>query len=118
MTDKTIDPHQALDNFFQVVRQEAVKNPDFAKRMIEAIGHPVLFRGDQAKYAVDPIIVAKKGIEEFRTTFLSFSAADLKNMIKEHALATQSDLKGKTKPPQLVELMWKGASAKLNDRGQ
>jgi len=117
MTDKEIDAGRALDQFFAVVRDEARSNPKFASRLVEALGCTVVFRGDDAKHSVDPVQVAMRGPDEFRKTFLSFSAKDLKDLVKEFDLATAGDLKGKNKPPQIVEVMWAGAQSKLHDRG-
>lgn len=114
--DKKIDPATALDKFFAVVREEALANPRLAARLTEAAGYNVVFRGSDAKGAVDPVQVAMKGQTEFRQTFLSFSAAELKAMVKDFGLATQADMKGKSKVPQIVDVMWEGAYAKLKDR--
>jgi hypothetical protein len=117
MADKEIDARQALDRFFSVVREEATSNSRFAARLLDAVGFDVVFRGSEARYAVDPVQIAMKGQEAFRQTFLSFSPAELKAMVKEFNLATQADMKGKTRAPQIVEIMWEGASAKIKDRG-
>lgn len=112
-----MDPIEALDRFFAVVRQEASDNPSFAARLLGALGANVVFRGEAAVNSVDPLLVALKGHDEFRTTFLSFSVKDLKAIVKDFGLATTADMKGKTKAPQIVDQMWIGASAKLRDRG-
>lgn len=115
--NRELDPATALDRFFSIVREEALANPRFAARLSEAVGYNVLFRGSENLPAIDPVRVALKGQDEFRQTFLSFKAAELKKLIKDFNLATASDLAGKTKPTQLVEVMWLGASAKIRDRG-
>ncbi len=58
-----------------------------------------------------------QGQEVFRDTFLTFKPAALKAMVKDFHLATAADLKGKTKAPQIVDIMWEGALAKIHDRG-
>jgi hypothetical protein len=113
-----MDAAEALDRFFAVVRDEASSNSRFAARLVQAIGNTVVFRGSDAKHAVDPVQVAMQGQEEFRRTFLSFSPAELKAMAKEFNLATTDDLRGKTKTPQIVEVMWDGARSKLHDLGR
>ncbi len=115
--NKEIDPAKALDRFFSIVREEAISNPRFGTRLIEAVGYTVVFRGSESLPALDPVLVATKGQEEFRNTFLSFKAAELKKIIKDFNLATTADLAGKSKPSQLVDVMWIGASAKIRDRG-
>lgn len=114
---KQIEPVEALERFFAVVRQEAVDNPNFAARLMGALGAKVVFRGDAASSSVDPLQVALAGYAEFRATFLSFPVKDLKTIVKEFGLATPADMKGKSKAPQIVDAMWAGASAKIKDRG-
>ena len=117
MSDRHIDAAAALDRLFSVVRQEAQDNPKFAARLLAALDVQVLFRGAEAADSVDPLQVALQGPDEFRKTFLSFTPAQLKTMIKEFNLATPADLRGKSKGPQLVEVMWAGALSKIRDRG-
>ena len=105
----------ALDRFFTIVRDEAAANPRFARRLTEALGMEVMFRGEDAVDAVDPILMADRGSENFRKTFLTYKAKDLKKIMKDFALATPQDFKGKTKPPQLVDLMWERAQNRLYD---
>jgi hypothetical protein len=107
------DAAQVLDRFFAVVRQEAADNPKFASRLLDALGVEVVFRGEAAAASVDPVQVALRGQEEFRKTFLTFPAKTLKAISKDFNLATPADLKGKTKPPQIVEVMWSGAQSKI-----
>lgn len=114
--DRQIDPGKALERFFDIVREEASHNPRLAARLTEALGYTVIFRGTEAKNAVDPIQVALAGEEEFRRTFLTFSDKDLKAIITSFNLATKADL-AKRKGPQLVDLMWAGAKAQIKDRG-
>lgn len=114
---KDLDAGQALDRFFAIVREEAMSNPRLASRLAEAAGYNVVFRGSEVASAIDPVQVAMRGQGEFRTTFLTFKAADLKKLIKEFNLGTESDLKNAKRVPQLVDLMWAGADAKIKDRG-
>jgi len=114
---KQIEPVEALERFFAVVRQEAIDNPSFAARLLDALGAKVVFRGDAAAPSVDPLQVALQGYDEFRATFLSFPVKDLKVFVKDFGLATAADMKGKSKAPQIVDVMWAGASAKIKDRG-
>ncbi len=110
-----VDPTTALDNFFSVIRDRAVADPEFARSLCDAIGATVVFRGEEAANAVDPVMEARHGVERFRETFLSFPAKDLKRLLKDYSLASPQDMKGKSKAPQLVDLLWERASQKLND---
>ena len=109
------DPTVALDQFFSVIRQQATNDPQFARALCDAIGANVTFNGDAALYAVDPIVEAEQGVESFRTTFLTFAAKDLKKLLKDFGLASAQDMKGKTKVPQLVDLLWERSNNKLRD---
>lgn len=115
-----VDPTEALERIFEVIRQEASSNPSFARRMLDAAGVTVVFSGSDAAKAVDPILAAARGdYASFRESFMSFPEKDLKNLIKGFGLATDEEVKGvKSKPKQsgLVDLMWEGASRKLGER--
>lgn len=115
MNDKELEADEALDRMFAIIREEATADPRFARRLLDALNVRVVFRGEQAVKSVDPVIVAGQGYEHFRETFHTFKAAQIKSMLKEFGLATAQDMKGKTKVPQLVDLMWRGAQAKLHD---
>lgn len=105
----------ALEKFFMIVRDEAAGNPQFARRLTEALGMEVSFHGEEATYAVDPVLLADQGPDKFRKTFLTFKAKDLKKIMKDYALATPQDFKGRSKPPQLVDLMWERTQNRLYD---
>ena len=115
-----VEPSEALERIFEVIRQEATNNPGFARRLLDAAGVTVVFSGPEAAKAADPILMAARGdYASFRESFMSFAEKDLKAMIKGFGLATDEQVKGiKTKPKQsgLVELMWEGATRKLNER--
>lgn len=113
-------PAEALERIFEVIRQEAASNPTFARRMLDAAGVTVLFSGPEASRAADPILMAARGdYAAFRESLMSFPDKDLKTMIKGFGLATEEQVKAvKSKPKQsgLVDLMWEGASRKLQER--
>lgn len=111
---RSIDPAEALDKLLQVIREEAQANPRFGRRLLEAVGHPVFFRGEEALSAIDPVLVAMHGYEEFRATFLSMKAAEIKKVGKASGL-----LVGASRLPtavgDLVDLLWDRASQRLRD---
>jgi uncharacterized protein YbcC (UPF0753/DUF2309 family) len=113
-TNRTIDPAEALNGFFRVVREEALNNPRFASRLLDAVGYTVEFRGDEALAAVDPMLVAMRGPEEFRRTFLSMTAAKLKKIGKDFSLVESHETARKS-VAQLVDLLWERASERLHD---
>jgi hypothetical protein len=115
-----VSPGEALERLFEVIREEAVANPAFARRLLDAVDITVVFSSPDAVKVADPILAAARGdYATFRESFLSFTEKDLKGLIKGFALATDEQIKGvKTKPKQsgLVDLMWEGANRKLDER--
>ena len=109
-----VDVATALDKLFQVVREEALANPLFARRLLEVTGLTVQFRADEALAAIDPVLIAGQGHDEFRKTFLSLKAAEVKKIGKSTGLFTA----GEALPaplPQLVDLLWARASERRRD---
>jgi len=117
---KSVSPGEALERIFEIIREEAVANPTFAKRLLDAAGVTVVFSGPDAVKVADPILAAARAdYASFRESFIGFTEKDLKNLLKGFALATDEQVKGvKTKPKQsgLVDLMWEGAKRKLDER--
>lgn len=113
-------PAEALTSLFEVIREEAIANPNFARRMLSVMGVQVTFTGnDGAAAAADPILVAAgSDYPAFREAFMTFSEKDLQAMIKNFALATPEDVKGVKKPkkPGFVDLMWDGAQRQLAEK--
>lgn len=121
MTDRSqLNPAEALERIFEVIRQEAAANPTFSRRMLEAVGVSVKFTGPDAKLAADPVLVAARHeYDEFREMFQSFADADLRKMLKNFGLATDEQIKGvKTKPKKVgfIDLLWDGARRKIAER--
>ncbi len=117
---KSVSPGEALERIFEVIREEAVANPTFAKRLLDAAGVTVVFSGPDAAKVADPILAAARAeYADFRESFIGFTEKDLKSLLKGFALATDEQIKSvKTKPRQsgLVDLMWEGAKRKLDER--
>jgi hypothetical protein len=111
---RPIDPAEALDKLFQIVREEAQANPRFNRRLLEAVGHPVYFRGEEALSAVDPVLVAMRGYHEFRATFLSMKAAEIKKIGKASGLLVGTN-RLPTVVGELVDLLWDRAHQRLHD---
>lgn len=117
---KSVSPGEALERIFEVIREEAVANPTFAKRLLDAAGVTVVFSGPDAAKVADPILAAARAeYADFRESFIGFAEKDLKSLLKGFVLATDEQIKSvKTKPKQsgLVDLMWEGAKRKLDER--
>ncbi|HEX5999303.1 MAG TPA: hypothetical protein VFZ16_07885 [Hyphomicrobiaceae bacterium] len=110
---RSIDPAEALEKLFYIVREEAQANPRFARRLLEAVGHTVVFRGEETLSAVDPVLVARRGLVEFRATFMSMKAADIKKIGKASGLMVEKKLP--TAVGDLVDLLWDRAHQRLHD---
>lgn len=121
MNDKPrLTPAEALDKLFEVIRDEALSNPNFARRMLGAVGCQVVFNGNDAVSSADPILVAATAeFPVFHEMFMTFAEKDLKALITNFNLATAEDVKnvkGKAKKPAYVQMMWDGAKRKLSER--
>ncbi|MDX2307668.1 MAG: hypothetical protein NW216_05470 [Hyphomicrobium sp.] len=117
-TRKPIDPSTAIENLFQIIRDEALANPTFARRLLEAVGHKVVFRGDEALAAIDPYLIAMNGPEEFRRTFMSMPQKQAEKIALDYEFV-RKPARG-TKAPklthnQLVDLMWERAQERVED---
>lgn len=115
---RQVSPAEALDGIFAVIREEALANPRFARRLLDAAGVRVAFTGADAVTAADPVIVAANhDYASFLAMFSSFSEGDLKKMAAASGLATAEDIKRAPKPKKTayVDLMWRGAKQKLAD---
>lgn len=109
-----IEPTKALDEFFAVVRDQAVRNPAFGASLLEALNVQVIYHGDAAAEVIDPVALVRQGQEEFRKTFLSFDDKQVKKFLTDFSLASKTDI-GKLKGPALVELLWDRASTKYQE---
>ena len=112
--EDSLTPDEALSRLFDLISEQASNDRRFARQLLEAMGVTVLFRGEEALDAIDPVLVVANGYDEFRRTFSTFKLTQLKKIAKEYGLATTSDMKGK-KLPQLIDIMWEGASNKRHD---
>lgn len=115
-----VQPAQALERLFEVIREEAAANPNFAKRMLEASGVTVAFTGPEAVVVADPVVTAARmDYAAYCEMFQTFSEGDLKKMLKGYSLATDEQVKGVTTKPKkigLVDLLWAGARRKIDER--
>ena len=119
-----IDPAEALDRFFSIVREEAFSNPKFGRRLVEAVGFNVVYRGDAATQVIDPVMVAMQGREEFCRTFGSFSEKDIRKIGEAHGLlqkptgsgkAAKGSKQPKVPVPDLIAIMWDRAKQRVDD---
>lgn len=117
---RQVSPAEALDGIFAVIREEALANPRFARRLLDAAGVRVAFMGAEAVAAADPVIAAANhDYASFLAMFSTFSEGDLKKILSASGLATAEDIKRAPRPKKTsyIDLMWRGAKQKLIDMG-
>jgi hypothetical protein len=94
-------PDAALQDFLNVIRDEAAINPAFRNRLLEATQTPMVVAGAEDLMTFDPVeMLVRFDDETFARIYRSLTAAQLKSLLKAPPLplATSSDLTGKTKP--------------------
>ncbi len=107
---------EALDRVLEEFRREFAANPEFAARVVRALGAQVSFDPKDAAKLMNPIeLAANKPEAEAKAEMASLPAAELKKVAKAFNLATGTDLKGKT-PEQLAELVYRRAHLKISER--
>lgn len=109
----------ALDGFFRTVRMQAENDPEFAATLVHALSIPVNLEfvpKDLAKGLpyIDPVILAGRGVDEFRKVFSPLSDAQLRKVIVHFNIASKDAVpaKGGPKADELVDLLWQGALAR------
>lgn len=117
MTDlQSADAFDALDRVLEEIRREFRANPDFAHRVVKALGAEVLFSADLAATLINPVeLVAKKTPDEVHNTLDAMSLTDLKKMVKTWQLGSAVDLSGKSKE-DVVEMIKVRAQRRLDSR--
>lgn len=117
MSTHRISPGEALDRLFSVIREEASANPTFARRLLEAVDISVVFSGEEAALAADPVLIAARNdYASFREMLITFPDAILRKMVTSFDLGTAEDVKRvKTSPKKVgyIDLLWEGARRKL-----
>lgn len=117
MSETRPSPTASLDAFFAVVRRYADENPTFAAELVDALGVPIDVTVEtpadvKAKMLfLDPVVIAGKGLDEFRNVFVPLKDAQRKAIIKHYNLA-DLPTKGGPKGDELIEIMWKAAQSR------
>ncbi|MEQ9316476.1 MAG: hypothetical protein RLN72_11545 [Henriciella sp.] len=107
---------EALDRMLEELRREFAANPEFAARVVRALGAQVTFASEDAHKLLNPIELAARTEPDAALAELgSLSAADLKKIAKSTNLATASDLKGKS-VDDLARLIDTRARKKIAER--
>lgn len=116
--NETGDRHylEALDRFLEEIRREFRANPEFAHRVVTALGARVSFDSELAAKLVNLRELAATSDEAgFRATLDRLSLAELKAVAKESNLATSVDMKGLTQAA-LLDMLYRRAVEKAGER--
>lgn len=110
------DVLEALDRVLEELRREFAANPEFAHRVVRALGANVVFDPKLAAKLINPIeLVARETPEKVAEQLGGLSAADLKKIAKESKLASPSDVAGKSKEA-VIELIQRRAALRIESR--
>lgn len=107
---------EALDRVLEELRREFAANPEFAHRVVRALGANVVFDPKHAAKLINPIELVANGSPASVTEKLgALSAADLKKMAKDAKLASPGDVAGKSKD-DVIKLIQKRAQIRIDAR--
>ncbi|MEM1087992.1 MAG: hypothetical protein AAGH90_09685 [Pseudomonadota bacterium] len=107
----------ALNRFLQTVKDAAAEDPGLSTRLIEALGVTVLYEGDEQFEGANPVSQAKRwSPEAFKRIWGTAKVGQIKAALKDHELATATDMKGKKKAA-LIDLLYKRAEARSRETG-
>lgn len=117
MSEKQTSAIGALDAFFATVRRHADDNPAFAAELVQALSIPIEVVVEtpadvKAKMLfLDPIVIAARGYDAFRETYVPLKDPQRKAIIKHYNLADLPS-KGGPKGEDLIGIMWEAARSK------
>lgn len=105
-----------LDRLFDVIREEARANPEFAARLVKATGGQIVFDAADRVALINPVELAARGGEPaVREAAVSLSEGDLRKILKAHGLATPVDVRARTRD-ELTEMMAQRAAERAKSR--
>lgn len=105
-----------LDQLFEVIREEARANPEFAARLVRATGGKVVFPERDKAVLLNPLdIAAREGPEGVVDHYTSLDASTLRRVLKEHNLATPVDVRTRSKD-DLLDMLARRACERVAAR--
>ncbi len=114
--DQGLTASDFLDRVFDEIRLEARSNPQFASRLVKAMGGNVVFEGDARAEVLSPYVLAANSSKpEFYAAFANMKATEIRKILRDNNLATRIDMARKT-PLQLVDMLYERASSKVAER--
>ncbi len=114
-----LTPVETLDRLFEEIREQARNDAGFADRLIRALDVDVIYEGEDALKASDPVHLA--GFKE-REAFVAiynvpaFGVAAIKKLMLNAKIATKEDWGTRRNKKQLIEFMYERASDKAHER--
>jgi hypothetical protein len=104
--DPAIDPISALDRVLEELRREFRSNPEFAYRVVKALGAEVLFEGKDAHKLINlRELAGASDNARLMRTLEGLSLAEIKAVAKSNNLATAVDMKGMDKETLIDKLV-------------
>ena len=114
--DQGLNAIEYVDRFFDEIRTEVRSNPQFAARLVKALGGDVVFEAASRSDVANPYVLAAKGSKsQFYSTFATLKPSEIKKVLRDNNLATRIDMAGKT-PNQLIDMLFERASSKVSER--
>lgn len=107
-------PNEALAQAFTLMVEHAGASAALSHALTAMRAEPVVFRGEDAIAALDPVLLAMKGPELFRETLLTFTAEQLRCLADHHNLALVDETRNHT-AGQLTDLLWRRAEGRIRN---
>lgn len=110
---------EALDGFWNAIRNKADSDPAFALALVSALGIPIQFKIEppldapafKAVHAfISPRALVDQGEDKFRELFSALTDAQKKAVIKNNNYAS-ADALVKKRGAALIDILWSAASA-------
>lgn len=118
MTNNEVSAQTALNNFLQAVGDAAAEDAKLRSRLIETLNFTVLYEGEEQFIGADPTKQAQRWSEDaFCRIWGRATVTQIKAALKDHGLATTSDMRGLRKP-NLLELLYRRASRAAKNDGR
>jgi hypothetical protein len=122
MTSSHDSAIEALDGFWNVIREKADLDPAFARAIVSALKIPIMIKIEppldaeafKAVHAyISPRALIELGEERFREFFNALTDAQKKAVIKNQNYASADAIAGK-KGAALVDIVWLAANAQAD----
>lgn len=118
MSHDEVSAQIALNKFLQTVKDAAAEDPKLRSRLVEALDLTVLYEGEEQFVGADPLKQANRWSEDaFTRIWSKATVGQIKAALKDHGLATNSDM-SKKKKPELIELLYRRASRAAQNDGR